>query len=217
MTFPFPTFCPSVVIPPPEITHLTSTGTITNASSYSFPSQTFGAADPTRKIILITLTRNSGSTAVTSGITIGGVTPTELYRRAWISNTNLMTLQIASVPTGTSGTVSIGTATASDWFHIHLFRAVNLTSTSLAASVANVTSDTSKSDSLSAPVGSYAIGAALYSSSTISFSGVMTERAEINFDFYSAVATHGPVTRSPLTVSSSTGTSLYGNFGFAWL
>ncbi len=86
------------------VTHTDDETSSTNASSYTFSSKSFGAADSDRIMIAVYGHRNSSAVAVDS-VTIGGVTATPISERTFGSN--ILGFYGAAVPTGTSGDVVV--------------------------------------------------------------------------------------------------------------
>ena len=77
-------------------------------SEYTFSSQSLGAADSDRYIIVGAIARKAGAATSVSSVTIGGVTSTELLDISNSdSNSNNAGLFIANVPTGTTGDVVV--------------------------------------------------------------------------------------------------------------
>lgn len=96
-------------ISPVTVSFASSGKSSTNGSSFSFSSLSFGTAAADRKIVVGVSSENGGSGSRTiSSLTVGGVSATQLVR-AYQATTNdtVAELWIATVPTGTSGTVAV--------------------------------------------------------------------------------------------------------------
>jgi len=102
----FPVISPS--ISSVSVTYITNAVDATNGSSFSFTSTSFGPAAADRKIVIGVSSENGGSGERTiSALTVGGVSATQLVRSYQAGNDCVAELWIATVPTGTSGTVAI--------------------------------------------------------------------------------------------------------------
>ena len=137
MTFPFPMFCPSAVALP-SIAYQTSAEDINALTTYTFSSQAFGTASATRSIIVGVSSAIAGSATISSA-TIGGVSAT--ISKQFAQGTRAVAgIIIASVPTGTTGTVAITFNTAMLRCAIGVWAAYDLssiTATATAQSSAN--------------------------------------------------------------------------------
>lgn len=107
------------------ITYLGNALTTTGASSYTFSAQPFGTADATRQIYVEVYT-NTGTATLPSSCTIGGVTATKIIEKACsVGNFLVMTGYVASVPTGTSGSIIVNYPTATVACGIAIYDVVN--------------------------------------------------------------------------------------------
>lgn len=81
----------------------------TDATSYSFTSQNFGAADPERELIALVFWVGNAASRTLDSATIGGVTADIRIQIADATPANPKSVAIiqAAVPTGTSGTVAL--------------------------------------------------------------------------------------------------------------
>ena len=104
-----------------------TSGSTANASTFTFTSQAFGAEDSSRVIVVTTAGSFNNKTGSVSGITIGGVTGTEIVSVAFRSgDATAAAIYAAAVPTGTTGTVvvtlSTTTGASSRGFGIGVYR-----------------------------------------------------------------------------------------------
>jgi hypothetical protein len=129
-----------------------------DTASFSFTTQSFGAADATRRIIVCPSGRRTGGTNPNGGVasmTIGGVSATEVTS---VTNAgNHMAMWIAAVPSGTTGTVAITWTNTQNKCAIGVFSLLNSTSSAI-ASATSISSPLS-SGSLSIPENGCAVGA----------------------------------------------------------
>lgn len=136
----------------------TDTGVDLNLlTTYTFSSKSFGAADPTRVIAVIILSRNSGGTQTVSSAFIGGVEATKAVGLLGGSNAMVGEIWYAAVPSGTTGTVSITFAGANQRCAIQLYSVISPSSaapTVTASSLANPAT----SGAITIPTGGAAIG-----------------------------------------------------------
>lgn len=115
---------------PATITYLQTASSSTDLSSYSFTSQNFGPALSSRQIICCVSGRTqdgSSSGSVVSSVTIGGISATLSVQGQNTGNTQC--IAIASVPTGTSGTVDVVFAETMTNADISLYSAINVSTT----------------------------------------------------------------------------------------
>ena len=89
-------------------TYRTHDTDISNSSSYTFSSQSIGAADSNREVVVALMMRASGTVTVSS-VTIGGVSATQDATASNLvsSNTTLVAFYRAAVPTGTTADVVV--------------------------------------------------------------------------------------------------------------
>lgn len=102
LMFPWPT---SRVLDPRALTFTASTATLSGASSYSFTSQGFGTAYPSRFMILGI--GWGGNVPTISSLTIGGISATLVGSCLAVGVWGTSAIYSAPVPTGTSGTVAV--------------------------------------------------------------------------------------------------------------
>jgi len=104
-----------------------TSGSTANASSFTFTSQAFGAEDSSRVIVIATAGSFNNKAGAVSGITIGGVTGTEIVAvNSTSGDGTAAAIYAAAVPTGTTGTVvvtlSVTTGASSRGFGIGVYR-----------------------------------------------------------------------------------------------
>jgi len=177
----FPTMSPGEK-PPAQVSNVSDDQSSSAASSFSFTSQAFGAADASRKLVL------TGSTSDTSGsnitvVTIGGVSAS-LVIAANATNRHTAIWQ-ADVPTGTSGTVAVTTGANTSGCGIALFRVVGAGTGPTAASAtgSDTTADGSAlSDTLTIPAGGIAIGSHMGADSSGTTWTYLTEATDDDYE-----------------------------------
>lgn len=92
------------------LVYLTHIEDATDAAVYSggvWSGVSFGVAASNRKLAILHAVRNSAGDGTLTSITIGGVTATAVVSLTGSGNTNKSHIQIADVPTGTSGNIVI--------------------------------------------------------------------------------------------------------------
>ena len=111
------------------ISFTASTVQVATATTYTFLSQSFGTADPTRNILAaVTNERSGGSNATVSSLSIGGIAAS-LVAGAQVAGADGCELWVAPVPTGTSGTVALTLANAALSVGVGLFATYNASAT----------------------------------------------------------------------------------------
>lgn len=89
-----------------SLSYLSSTGTGTNATSYTFSGVSFGAEASDRIIVI----QAAGSTTGTEGfssVTIGGVSATKIAEQKTANTADITSMWYAEVPSGTTGSVVV--------------------------------------------------------------------------------------------------------------
>lgn len=113
---------------PPIVSYVTSRSINSAGSSWS-NSDSLGDADTTRKIIVAIAWGGSAERTI-SALTVAGVSATQI--KASENNTDSMgcatAIWIASVPTGTSGTIAVTFSGNVDWGAYSIYRVINLNS-----------------------------------------------------------------------------------------
>ena len=184
---------------PVTIAHTATAANSGAASSYTFSSQAFGAANSARRIIVVV--GHGGSNRTISSMTIGGVSAANIVSNETVNSTDAH-MYSAAVPSGTSGNVVINFNTTENRCGIGVFSMIGAASS--ATTTKSATNTTSNSQTLTVPAGgaalAYAVGQA---NNTYTFGGV-TE----SFDAaIAATYTHGGAclafenAQSPLTVT----------------
>jgi len=111
-----------------EFGYVTSTSDLTDGTDFSFSSVSFGAADATREIIVVASFYDDTDTASPSatGCTIGGETAVrDKSQGDFLFGRLKVEVWRATVPTGTSGTITIDSISQSvTWCAISVYRAV---------------------------------------------------------------------------------------------
>lgn len=161
-----------------EFSYLGETPDPANLTTYTFSSESLGAADANRYIIVGVVARKGGTTGCSiTSVTIGGVSATEILDQANTdSNCDVAGLYIANVPTGTTGDVVVTFGETMVRSAIGLWRAVNIDSPTPTDFSASTASDPTYNIDVSA--GGFAVGMCISNSnSSATWSGV-TE----NFD-----------------------------------
>lgn len=137
-----------------------------NTATYTFASMDFGAADSDRCLIVTFTGRKGGAATTISGVTIGGVTATEIVQYSNSdSNSDISGLYSAIVPTGTSGDVVVSLNDTLVRATGALYRAVGVDS---CTTPYDFDSDGSAdpTTSLNVPAGGFAVAAALSNSNS---------------------------------------------------
>jgi hypothetical protein len=89
----------------PAISHVSDDSTGVNATTFTFSSQALGAAASDRRIV-VAVGAGGGSVGTASGVTVGGVTATQVVHAALDVEAN-SSIWWAAVPTGTTGDVVV--------------------------------------------------------------------------------------------------------------
>lgn len=115
-------------VPPPELTFIESLEDQGAGPTYTFAGRSFGAEDPTRRIVCV-LNWDDSTTGATlnNSVTIGGIAAT-IHRQSSGAGLTGTAIVSALVPTGTTGTVAFTCSGAQDRAQLAIFRAVNETS-----------------------------------------------------------------------------------------
>lgn len=118
-----------IAAPPPSLTFLQATADPTPATTFTFAGQNFGAADPTRRIIVVAHAIDSITAFTFTSITIGGIAAT-IHVDGGSSASNIA-IASALVPAGTSGSIVVNLSGGTpDRCAIAVYRAINETSAS---------------------------------------------------------------------------------------
>lgn len=143
---------------------LQATSDSSNATVYTFASQSLGDAAENRYIIVAIKTRDSGNSAKTiNSVTIGGIPATIVVQRQNnAANSSIAGIAIALVPTGTTGDIVITFSEEMLRCGIGVYRAIDINPTpiDIGSSVAS-----NPTYSIDIPAGGFAIGAVANSNS----------------------------------------------------
>ncbi|MFA5768360.1 MAG: LamG-like jellyroll fold domain-containing protein [Bacteroidales bacterium] len=133
----------------------------TNQYTYSV---SFGDAAADRYIIVTAAARKAGASTTITGVTIGGVSATEVHQNTNTStNTDVSGIFIAAVPTGTSGNVVVTYGATMVRSIIGVYRVTSLSSAT-ASDTAGYISTADPTNTLDIPAGGFAVAVALTNS-----------------------------------------------------
>lgn len=120
----------SATNPLPSLSFLQATEDIANSTVYTFASQSFGAAHPSRLLACLAFFAGNGADRTLASATIGGVSATIVVQNTDTTPINGRTAALiqAEVPTGTSGDVVITASGSCLRCGIALYRIINLKS-----------------------------------------------------------------------------------------
>jgi hypothetical protein len=154
--------------PPVESTFLQIATDTANQTSYTFSSQSFGAADAGRYIVCIVTSRSGTSGRNLNSVTIGGVTATQLgnFRTDLDGDTHICAVFIAAVPAGTSGDVVIVHSNTMTSCRIALYRTLNVNPT-VFDSASQAGTSGARSGSIDIPAGGVCYAAYITTSSNV--------------------------------------------------
>lgn len=127
MTFPFPIVSP--YLPPAEVSYTAQASNESNLTTYTFSTLSFGAADSGRFMVVGVYAAANSDFGNITGVTIGGVTATQLVQIEDALGDSDFAFYGASVPTGTTGDVVVTLNAAPDRCGVAVFRVVKLLST----------------------------------------------------------------------------------------
>lgn len=177
-----------------------------NSSSYSFTNVDFGEANPNRSIVVVVGTDDGTGEGNVSGVTIGGVTATQVvsnnYDYSFSSRTHC-SIWIADVPSGATGTVVVTTDNTTICCGISVYRLNDLASTT-AADTANSNTSSSTSLDVDVLIDDFIIAGGMTGGAAASWTGV-TE------DHDSAVEGSNHSTASHIATSNETPRTVTGN------
>lgn len=180
-----------------------------NATSYTFSSQSLGAEDADRYIIVCVASRATSGTVSISGVTVGGISASVAVSRTNDdSNNNICAQYIVAVPTGTTGDVVVTFAAGQLRCWIALYRAVDIDSPTPHDTDSSIVED--PVGSIDVPAGGFAIGAAISASGgsvpSFSWSGItedVDETVESNTRMSSA-SDEFVSSQTPLAITADT-------------
>lgn len=122
---------------PPSISFIGFTEDTTDLTTYSFASVAIGAADPTRRVVVVVHWGENAVTRSLNSATIGGVAATiHAQTSAAIRGVAIIS---ALVPTGTTATIALTFSGAMLRSAIGVYRALNETSASPTATATDIT------------------------------------------------------------------------------
>lgn len=147
----------AVTVTPPEVTFLQATENTAGLATYTFAGVNFGAADPTRRIIVACHWGQAGASTFTSA-TIGGIAATTHISVIGTAQ-GPVALVSALVPTGTSGTVAFTVSVAVDHGMIGVYRSVNETAAPTVTASDNTVSAGVLAATINIPDNGWVIGA----------------------------------------------------------
>ncbi len=186
---------------------LQATADDANSGTYTFAGQSLGAADADRYIIVTAASRQTGSGANITGITIGGVAATvsqQLDDAGGGGNSTLVAIAIAAVPTGTSGSVVVTYNNTQNRAHIAVYRATSLVSATPTDTAGAIGEDVA----IDIPNNGFVIGVSANPSSTAAtWSGLSVEDYDVvQESFFTSSAAHDsfPTSQSSYAISCDT-------------
>ncbi|MCR9215293.1 MAG: hypothetical protein NXI13_16370 [Proteobacteria bacterium] len=166
---------------------------------YSFTGKTLGAADSTRYIGVAVVKRDS--TEVVIGVTVAGVTATEIVDTG---GTSAVSIWWAAVPTGTTGTIEVTFDASTTRCGIGWCRSLNVAATATATATGGVSSTLNLD--LNTTAGGFVFAACTATSGpTVSWAGV-TEGYEETIEgdlIQSGAAQETASASTPLTVTAT--------------
>jgi hypothetical protein len=164
------------------VTYLQAASTGSDLTTYTFSSQNFGTASSDRYIIVSFTARllaNSPAVSISS-VTAGGVSATIIAQaQNAITNTNIVCLAIAAVPTGTTGDVVVVVSRAPLRASIQLWAATGIDATVVDSATSTASAPTYAIDVPADGIAVAAVAGGSYTSG--SWSG-MTERYDFTYD-----------------------------------
>ena len=172
---------------PATISYQTSKVSGSTTTSYSFASTAFGAAQADRLIVVTVsgLIAPSSGTGHITGVTVGGITATEVIQDVTFGGGNSVHcgIYVASVPTGTTGTVVVTTKASGSISRagIGVFAVYGANAT--ATDSDSDTGTSTKTCVVNVPAGGVVIGVTCnYTSSRTTTWGNLTERYDQNIN-----------------------------------
>ncbi len=193
---------------PTTCTFLQNTRDDGNLTTYTFSSQSFGAADPRRYIIAAVGGRASAARTLDS-VSIGGTNATQIANIE-VGTTGIMSIWARYVPTGTSGDVVATYSSGMIRTACALFRLLSDfdSTVSTDSQTDGVVSGSDLSVSLTVPVGGVAIAAVHTNTgvaSSVSWSGISESYDDASVELGNQGYSGGlaSYTASPLTITST--------------
>lgn len=192
------------------LSFLTSAGSATDLTTYTFSDQTFGTASSDRYIVLTINSRDAGeNNPQVSSVTIGGVSASIVVQDVnQATNANISAIAIAAVPTGETGDVVITFNTEVLRCVIALYKVTELYQTTPSDTDSSTAS--SPSVSLDIPAKGFSIATACTASDSGTFSWTgLTENHDSIVEFLTASSASSEFIsqQSGLTITATPNTS----------
>lgn len=131
----------------------------TDVTTYTFSSQNLGTAASDRHIIVAVAARALGATACTiSSVTVGGVAATISHQVSNnTTNSNVVGLAIAAVPSGTTGDIVVTLSRSALRCRIAAYRATTINPTATDTGTDTTAASSQVSDTIDVPAGGCAV------------------------------------------------------------
>jgi hypothetical protein len=184
----------------PVVAFIASTNSTTDASSYSFPSVSIGAASSARMVVVQVAARaGSFTTLAATAVTIAGVTASQVVGVTPIdgANSGYIGLWAASVASGTTGTIAITLNTTVARCAISVFTVLNTTTTTATKTFADGSTNNTVSP-LDVNVGAKSVVIAAATWASNSMTGTWSGASEVLDD---------PIGLEPQHITAATYTS----------
>lgn len=158
------------------LTPLQSANSTADATTYTFSTQNLGTTSSDRYIIVSVHGRKAGASTTISSVTVGGVSASVVGQVTnFISNTDVVGLFIALVPTGATGDVVVTFGAGMVRAAIGMWAATGIPSAT-ASQVLTSTATPSPSGNLDIPANGFAIAAGVNGSSGLTTWTGLTEK-----------------------------------------
>lgn len=199
-----------------SVTFLQKAGTGTNATAYTFSSQSLGTADADRYIIVGIVSRDTGQSTTLDSVTIGGVSATIVVNHRNLDgggNTSFAAIAVANVPTGTTGDVVVTFSQETLRCGIGMWRTVGIDTTPTDTGGSSADDPTT---SLDVSAGGIAVGIAMASNgtSTTTWAGLTEDwddSTDVESTTYTGASDDFATIQSGLTVTANLTTPEAGN------
>jgi hypothetical protein len=126
-------------VTPASLTYVATTIDTTDQTTYTFTSHAVGAADPTRRVVVVCHWSRATSVGTLNSATIGGVGATIHVQDGGAGIGGKVAIISALLPTGTTATIALTFSSAQDRCSIGVYRAINETSASPTATASDNT------------------------------------------------------------------------------
>jgi len=164
---------------PASVSNTANDNSSSSLTTYTFPAQSLGAADPGRRIVVAASGQRLGSPSGVSSLTIGGVSASPVVaRQTGNGNDHTVEFWAAAVPTGTSGNVVVTFNAGHLRCHVSVFRLLDAAATAHDTDSAT-NSSAAVSASIDIPAGGVALAAAFDNGNTSYAWTNLTERWDI--------------------------------------